>query len=182
MDFKVASKADYTGITLAEVKNFLRIDEDNTADDTTLNRMIEAAIELIEKKCRVSLTEATIKVYYEDYLIDEGEIAIPVYPFSEVVSVKTIDKIGAETEQTCLVKGLEMPEIKVNGYIEGDSILLEYKAGYGITDKTVDVPLGIKEAVINQVADWYENRTDWTPVLSTKIKRMLKDYTFSSWI
>lgn len=175
---KVVSRKDYDGVSIEDVKNYLRIDEDNDSDDVALIRMIKSAIELVEKRCSIYLAEAILEIYFEDFDNDEGSVSLPFFPISEIVSCKIVDIAGVETDSTYTLKGCEL---KVPIITDGN-IKIQYKAGYGIQGKTELAPELVKEAIISQVADWYENRSDYVPVLATKIKRLLKDITYSSWI
>lgn len=179
---KNISRDEYTCITLKEIKDYLTIDEDNTSQDEMLRRMYFSAIDLIEKRCNIRLASCTIDCFFEDWEIDDNEILLPIAPFSSIVGVYYIDSQGVESTASYSKYGLNIVTVKLQSYIEGDKVRVRYICGYGINDSTEDVQKTYDELILSQIMDWYEHRPDWTPVLSTKIKRLLNEVTYRTWI
>ncbi len=96
-NIKVISKTDYTGLTLAEVKNFLKVDLTVTAEDALITMMLNGAVGELEKYCNIAIREVNYSVVFEDFDIDEGIVLLPVYPFASIDKVYLINQYG-ETE------------------------------------------------------------------------------------
>lgn len=69
-------------IPLAEVKNYLRIDDDFTEDDDAIERMVRSALQFIEKRTNHIFAEKTDVEYFGSPNDCKGYIDIYDYPFT----------------------------------------------------------------------------------------------------
>lgn len=153
-------------VTLAEAKLHLRVEPDQTDEDTLIGDLIVAArqhIELVTGRAFVTQTW--------QYVLDafpSDEIRLPRPPLQSVTSVKykledgtdeTLDSgqyvvdITAEPGLIVTAPGYDWPTDTL--YPSG-AVTVEYKAGYG--DAASDVPTGIKQGLLLLLGHWYENR------------------------
>lgn len=75
-------------ITLAEAKNYLKLDDTLTEDDNNIERMIKASLMQLERKTNI--------VFYErkkDYVIDSNCALVYDYPINDLISPSDIIRI-----------------------------------------------------------------------------------------
>lgn len=140
-------------LNIDEVKNYLKIDFDE--DDLLLNDMITGAREQAEQFTGLSLVEKTIVLFETEY---DYEIELPYPEHDEVIKVE----INGEDYTN---------NIQVIGNKEKTVILpLIYDSsstgdGVEITYTTTGIcPKPIKNALLKNIADWYENRANVSEV------------------
>jgi uncharacterized phiE125 gp8 family phage protein len=181
---KFISKDQFTAVPIDTMKNYLRIDDDLTQDDELIEGMIKSAVEKIENYCNILLRACEVDVLFNDIDIDDGEVMLPLIPFSQILKVYLIDK-GEETEQTDYIQsGLNQVDVKVSTWMEGQQIKVRYIAGYGIENlgfETEAIPDIVFQALNKVVANWYENR-DTEGILPGEVRRMLNSISYKSWI
>ncbi|MBD2748048.1 phage head-tail connector protein [Microvirga sp. BT688] len=152
-------------ITLAEMKAYLRVDEDDAAQDDLISGLIKAARLMIEAASRRILIEQSWRVVLDRWPRDRV-ILLPLSPLIAVDAIRITDASGATAElpdDSFEADGLsEPPRIIVKDAPEpgrpryGISIAL--RAGYGATLEAV--PATLKLAIRILVAHWFENRGD----------------------
>ncbi len=145
-------------VTLQEMKDYLRLEgfvdeEESTTeslsdfafDDTLINTMISAARQKIEKYCGVSVVFHTWKVLLTN---NAGDIELPYGPVQTFTSLT--DKNGtAYGESVIVTRGFDFLHLEEP---MSDKMTAIYDAGYE------DCPDEIRLGIMQQVADWYENR------------------------
>lgn len=160
IDTLFTDEAEDELLTLAEVKDFCRIDL--VDDDAILNDLIPAAREIVEEYCCVSLLQRTVTAT----LINElGGISLPYGPVISVTAISdengnTIDADGY------VITGNNFKSIKTP--FDGQ-ITVVYDAGYSNLLKHY------KDAMLNQVDYMYNNRgSQDTEAMSAKSKFILQ--------
>ncbi len=154
-------------VSLAEMKAYLRIDEDDAAQDDMISGLIKAARLMIEAVSRRILIEQRWRVALDRWPRD-GAILLPLSP---VIAVDAIRITGASGDVTELPEDAfeadasnDPPRIAVTGAPEPgrsrNGISIELRAGYGTTPDAV--PATLKLAIRILVAHWFENRGDVT--------------------
>lgn len=136
-------------LTLARVKNYLRIDEDLTDDDNEITSMINAACRFVEKRTNhlfynrdvIYSNELNLKVY--DFPIND--IVTPTDPI--VIHFSTYDVFPNETTVTLNV-GYEDPTDVPNELLQ--ACLQMIKVWYYESEKQVNTTL-IPEAVMQAI-------------------------------
>jgi uncharacterized phiE125 gp8 family phage protein len=150
-------------VTLAEVKEWLRMVSGDTSQDTTLNTLISA--------CRIKAENYTGRSFVArtytwelDSKEATGTIWLPRPDVTSITSLKTYDSDGNPTTVTStnyeLVEGLYLVPRNDGWTIsrKDRAAQIVYVAG-SYTDET-DTPADIKTAIMRTIATQYELRTD----------------------
>jgi hypothetical protein len=174
-------------------------DKDNADTLALVKKMCVAARRLTEKFTGMSLAEQVIQIFFENEYVRENDsmVTLPFCPFSEMASVKTVTKEGTETELVLntgyylrgdLFKQIEFPETtstSVVNDIDWDALdfRVRFTSGYGITgdNATETLPEELRTAMAKQVSEWWDNRSNYYPVLSERIKSLLRPYKRDAW-
>ncbi len=148
--------------TTAEAKDFLKVD--TTADDTLIDNLVKAATE----SCQIYTNQYFMTTIVKQYSDTWAEFyTLYKSPVSAIAEIKYYD--SDDTEQTLassnyILDNVSKPArigIAVDGTLPNlanriNAVYVEYTVGYG--DDSVDVPDGIKQAVLLTLGNWYENR------------------------
>ena len=148
--------------TTAEAKDFLKVD--TTADDTLIDNLVKAATE----SCQIYTNQYFMTTIVKQYSDTWAEFyTLYKSPVSAIAEIKYYD--SDDTEQTLassnyILDNVSKPArigIAVDGTLPNlanriNAVYDEYTVGYG--DDSVDVPDGIKQAVLLTLGNWYENR------------------------
>lgn len=171
-------------LTLAEVKEFLRVDHSD--DDATLAIFIAAARQLCESYTRLALMPTTFEEYFDDFPQYTGtykdEIRLSRSPVSAVTYVKYID--GNETTITASASDYKTDLISQPARISPDNgwfgtyetinaVFIRYVAGYA---NAASVPAPLKHGMLLVIGDMYENRTDSVKRLPTAAEYLWNPY------
>jgi uncharacterized phiE125 gp8 family phage protein len=146
------SLSEYAIVTLAEAKNFLRIDDSD--DDDSLELMLESATEKTEDYC----SSYWVKRSVTETHIGDGKTILCLYrmPVESIESV-TVDDV--ELEVTDYVELLAIGRLTGRTWTKDSIIEISYTAGYADSYGEVAVPNAAKLAVLNTIAVWWNNRT-----------------------
>jgi uncharacterized phiE125 gp8 family phage protein len=149
-------------VSLETAKAYLRVD--GTAEDTLITSLLKAASELGESWARRAFITQTLEQTFDEW--PEGNVlTIWRPPLQSVTSLKYIDEDGVEstwasTNYTVDIKSqpgkiilASTPSVTLQ---DTGGITVRFVAGYGATEASV--PERIKQAVLQLVAFWYENR------------------------
>lgn len=171
-------------LTLAEVKEFLRVDHSD--DDATLAIFIAAARQLCESYTRLALLPTTFEEYFDEFPEYTGtykdEIRLSRSPVSAVTYVKYID--GNETTITANASDYKTDLISQPARISPDNgwfgtyetinaVFIRYVAGYA---NAASVPAPLKHGMLLVIGDMYENRTDSVKRLPTAAEYLWNPY------
>lgn len=167
MSLKLITAPTVEPVSLDEAKAHLRIDEDNTVENTLLNSLILSSREFCEGFQHRGLITQTWELWLDAWP-DKDYIQIPLPPLQSVTSVKYYDTddteatfssdyyfvdIKSELGRVALNYGEVWPTTTlrpVNG------ICVTFVAGYG--DAATDVPERVRQAMLLLISHWYENR------------------------
>ncbi|MEE1654876.1 head-tail connector protein [Microvirga sp. CF3062] len=152
-------------IALAEMKAYLRVDEDDAAQDDLISGLIKAARLTIEAASRRILIEQHWRVVLDRWPRD-GVVLLPLAPLIAVDAVRITDAAGVATElpddafeadalsdpPRIVVADAPEPGKSCNG------ISIALRAGFGTAAEAV--PATLKLAIRILVAHWFENRGD----------------------
>lgn len=148
---------DYTGIiSEAEYQEYLRFD--GTDQDNVLPLMVTSAINMAEHHCNATIGNKTFK-YQNDKVCQGLKYWLP-YPKVNAITSVTLNGNALTEDTHYTVGGLKNKYIIFNtgGEINGRELFeVEYSAGY---TNALDVPKGIKEAVLGILSENFENRQD----------------------
>jgi hypothetical protein len=143
-------------ITLAEAKNFLRM-ENTTVDDALISDLITSAREQAELICNRSFIEQeiTIQMSISDSEI-ESEMDFPL-PYPNHLSVDEV-KINGSITSSYKTTGLNKLHVIYKGLTTGETgtalVQIKYTAG--------DCLESVRTAMKNMIKEMYHNRSDQT--------------------
>lgn len=153
-------------VSLEEARLHLKIDDDNTVDDTLIEALIVAARQSCEQETGRALITQTVRQF--------GPACFPfrldVNFVQTINSVKVIDTDDIETTLAGNEYRLGINLIKGAVFLTSDytfpllsrDAVVEYVAGYG--DADADVPGPLKQWILLLIGAMYENREAVTPV------------------
>lgn len=170
-------------VTLAEVKNHLRVDADQTSDDALITMLISAARHYAEVECNRSFMSQKWRLTLDSFPgpslmgVPIGEAySVPghalVLERGQVISIDQIQYMDmGGTWQTLdpsgYVADLSSPQARITppfGKIwpitlpQIGSVRVDYTAGYGTA--STNVPEGIRNWILLRVGTLYENREE----------------------
>nr|AWI88218.1 hypothetical protein C0214_08110 [Methylobacterium sp. DM1] len=152
-------------VSVAEMRGYLRLSSDETAEESLIARLIPAARAAVEAAARRLLRSARFRVVLAAWP-RLGLLPLPLSPLVAVLRAGRVDaggtlieiepgpiRIGPDPwEAPCLLFGPDLPPL---GAV---SALVEVNAGCGGEGPPVPEPL--VQALRLTVADWFENRGD----------------------
>jgi len=165
--YSITTAAATTPVTLAEVKEHLKIDADDDTQDTYLTMLIEATTDQAEKYTGRDFINRSYTTYRDSFL---DPLELRRAPISSVTS---IEYLVSESFSTLASTVYDLQN-NDNGYpyiylkkdqqwpTNADSlpqaVKIIFVSGYGAA--ATDVPSGLKVGLLNHIAMLYENRGD----------------------
>jgi uncharacterized phiE125 gp8 family phage protein len=161
-------RVEETGVeplSLPEMRAYLRLSSDETAEDALITRLITAARAAVEAAGRRLLRPARFRVVLSAWP-QLGLLPLPLSPLVAVLRAGRVDARGGVSEieagpirigpdpweAPCLLFGPDLPPLGTA------SALVEVSAGCGGDGPPVPEPL--IQALRLTIADWFENRGD----------------------
>ena len=187
MDTRIKTDVSEEILTLDDVSNFIKFEDDLDVEKFLINNMIVSVRAHFEKRTGLSFIEKTYETFFRH---NDKPYVLPVEPIISVDKVETVDYQGTKAELVLntgyFKKGLYQVEILTSemagwtnpltssgGYYD---LLVTYKAGYG-NDSTEKLPEDLLTAMRMQIKQWYDNRDDFYEfkILGT-IEKILNRY------
>lgn len=181
-------------VSVAQAKEHLRISQSETADDSMIQRYIEAATDLVERELGRVLVQQTWTLKLDAFPRGCGArgrfIELPKVPARSVSSITYVDTNGATqtlaSDQYAVhaddwqpfvseAYGVTWPSTRA----QPDAVTVTFVAGYAPAGTSVDVniPQTIKHAILLHVQASYDNlQASETQTLNATIKRLLAPY------
>jgi uncharacterized phiE125 gp8 family phage protein len=169
MPSKIYAQPAVEPITLEEAKLHLRIENDDTHEDSLIYALIAAACRHCENFLGRALITQTWDFYADSFPLDGcSYLELPYPPLASVATVKYKDTAGtlqtwdaanyivdtiSEPGRIALAYGVLWPST----YDEIQAVQIRFVAGYGLAGS---VPQQIKNAILLKLTDLYENRGD----------------------
>lgn len=195
MEIKVKTDVSAEPLSLGVIKNYLKFDDSNADELALINVMVKAAREACEKYTGLSFAQKTLYCYFTPDDLQDYRIDLPYGPIksSADITIIRIDKEGTQSSMTLnsdyWVRGLHNTEIEISttwttvGVTNSQcDYRAEYICGYGISGSTESLPSALLLAMAKQVSEWFENREDWMPVLSSSVKKVLNPFCVNLWL
>lgn len=152
-------------VTLGEMKAYLRVDDDDGAQDELIAGLVKAARLMIEAASRRILIEQHWRVVLDRWPAD-GTLLLPLSPLIAVDGITVADASGHV--QDVPPDAFEADNLSDPPRVVADDVPLPGKprhglsialrAGYGAAPEAV--PATLKLAIRILVAHWFENRGD----------------------
>jgi len=152
-------------VTLAEMKAYLRVDDDDEAQDAVIAGLVRAARLVVEAASRRVLIEQSWRVVLDRWP-PAGVVLLPLSPLIAVESIKVFAAAGAaaeiapaaiESDALADPPRVAVPDAPEPGRAR-NGIVIALKVGYGAAPEAV--PATLRLAVRILVAHWFENRGD----------------------
>lgn len=165
-------------VTLDEAKTYLVVEHNR--DDTRIASLIRAVRQTLDGRDGW-LGRALITQVW-DLRLDRfcSQMMVPLPPLQEVVSVKYLDVSGAEQTMSAAnyrVIGLGGADPAMIELVDGQSwpeprrgrepITIRFRTGYG--DAGSDVPMPIRESILQAVADRYRQGETFAPGVISEV-------------
>jgi uncharacterized phiE125 gp8 family phage protein len=167
VDVKLINESAVEPIDPVFIANFVKFDDENTAETELIASLTKAARQAIENFCQRALVEKTYVVDFDADDMDGDYFTLPFAPISSVESVIAISEDGTETEYTLnvdyYVVGGQTKRIKISSTFvaltdESNTLYrVEYVCGYDSPDCET-IPEELKIRIAETVAFWYLNR------------------------
>ena len=167
MGLKLVTPPEVEPVTLEEAKAHLRLDGD--ADDDYVSALIMAARERVELFLRRALITQDFE-YTLDGFPASQVIDLPRPPLQSVEFIKYVDTAGnvqtlAPEDYVVDVSSSEIGRVALSWNrfwpitrSSINSVVIQFAAGYG--DAAEDVPQVIRQGILIEVSNLYENRED----------------------
>ena len=191
MAYKVISVPASEPITLSEAKNYLKVEDSYTDDDTLITAIITSVRQYIERYLSTALITQTIEEKWDYIDVRNYQVRqnfnLGVNPVQSVTSITYIDTDGDSqtwsASEYVVDTHRQVARIGIkNGYTwpsiqdEINALTVTYVAGYG--DAGSDVPGNILQAMRYLIATYYENRTDHLATLPTASRVILDNIKY----
>lgn len=143
-------------LSTADAKSWMRVDD--SSEDSLISAIVGESINFVEQQYGFQLIEKTVTVEYEFY---GKQVNLPLYPVTNITSVKTIDQENTETTLT----------VNQDYYKTGDTLIFDNIYGWEVPDDRVrlkvvytagysNIPSGIIIGLKKLVASNFEDRQD----------------------
>ena len=191
MAYKVISVPASEPITLSEAKNYLKVEDSYTDDDTLITAIITSVRQYIERYLSTALITQTIEEKWDYIDVRNYQVRqnfnLGVNPVQSVTSITYIDTDGDSqtwsASEYVVDTHRQVARIGIkNGYTwpsiqdEINALTVTYVAGSG--DAGSDVPGNILQAMRYLIATYYENRTDHLATLPTASRVILDNIKY----
>ena len=165
MQLKKLTNPVELAVSLNEVKDHLRVEQDDVDFDTDIESLIRAAQAYVESETHLT----SITVSYEatfDGFPEDGPMKIPGWPMISIDSITYVDEIGAQVPLNSYQSDLSQspvlicPDVGEEWPVTQEGalrpVVVAFTAGYGANDQAM--PPMLKAMVKLLVGHWFKNR------------------------
>ena len=157
---RISQDIETEPVSIDDVKQFIKFSDDDGDEISLITDMLKGVRVHIEKMTGLSFAKKTIQEKFE-----KNNSGIYVLHVAPVISIDSVYSLDIEEEQTKLTlnedyyaSGMYERILKVYGV--DTQLKVEYSVGFGDTE-TEDLPFDLKQAVLRQVIQWYDNRDEY---------------------
>lgn len=174
MKTTIVTPSTVLAVSVAEVKNYCRLDLDSSDEDTLIEMLIQTSMARCVQETGRALLTTTYKLT-ADLTVSGAENCPPLstytqstsnklklsYPnFLSLTSVVATNAAGTNTTLSAsdykLNHACVFSTIQILNAGDAESVAVTYTAGYGAT--AADIPTAIKQWILLDVSTLYENR------------------------
>jgi len=184
MAIDIVTSATNEPITLAEAKNFLRVDHDD--DDNLISSLITASRQMCEEYTRRVLVTTTIDEYFDKFPKNSwNNLSNLIYlsrgPVASITSVKYVDEIGSEvtlsSDQYITDLISEPARIQsVAGWFAAAGVVNQVIVRYVVGSDVSVIPRPLIQGMLLVVSDLYDQRGDSVKRLPTASEYLWNPY------
>ena len=186
MSWKVTTQPSSEPITLAEAKNYLKVDE--ATDDSLIGDLIKGARQEIERSCNIGLLPQTITETFDDWpSVRSWELSLS--PLRTVSAISYLDSAGSvqtwASGNYVVDDYQDPPRVQRSSagtfptlYDQINSVSAVYSVGW---DDASAMPAPIKRAILMTLADAYENRENYVKRMPTAVEFILQSSGYRIW-
>jgi hypothetical protein len=185
MQIEIVTNNTFEPVTQDEITRHVSYLGDEIGEISDLIRMAKSAREMIESYKNVNICTRTIRVSFEkdyDFDFNRRTFQIPVHPVISISSVKSYDRYSTEVTLTLNtdyhIRGVNRKEIFIpdqeRRILYGDQIeVVEWRVEAIVGYAYENIPGVYKDAILKLVAEWYNNKGNYVPDLSSDVLKML---------
>lgn len=184
MAIDIVTAASEEPITLAEAKNFLRVDHSD--DDTLINALITASRQMCEEYTRRILVTTTVDEYFDKFPHNSWDnlsnlIYLSRGPVASITSVKYVDEIGSEVTLTSdqYVTDLISEPARVQstaGWFAAAGVVNQVIVRYVVGTAKSAIPKPLIQGMMLVVSELYDNRSNSVKRLPTASEYLWNPY------
>lgn len=171
-DYQIIIEPTIEPISIATARSYLKIANEDPAQDELLNIMISTARRMVELVTGLSLCQQTVKFVTDEHLRSNW-ISAPLAPIETVLTAISIDASGAETlissDMTFADGDVTKRFFVLNEQNTSKLIKINYVANYE------SIPAPLKIAILRQTAWLYDHRDDLSFDNETILERGVRD-------
>jgi len=164
--YKIINDATESVLSLAEVKNYLRVDFND--DDNLISVLIKSSVNQVESLIQKSLISTELEFLMDGFPKNGNEFSLSIYGVTEISSIKYFDEndtlqtwdssnytIDLDSFRTRI--GLNTNSTFPTTNDKYHSVVVRFKSG---KPNAASVEEDIKNALLLIIADMYERRED----------------------
>ena len=184
MAFDIVTAAASEPITLAEAKNFLRVD--HTDDDDLISALITAARSMCEEYTRRILVTTTIDEYFDQFPKNHWDghsniLYLSRGPVASISSVKYVDEIGSEqtiSSSLYVTDTISEPARiqSTDGWTTGAGVINQLIVRYVVGTDVSAIPKPLIQGMMLVISDLYDQRGDRVRQLPTASEYLWNPY------
>jgi len=184
MAFDIVTAAASEPITLAEAKNFLRVDHSD--DDDLINALITAARSMCEEYTRRILVTTTIDEYFDQFPKNHWDghsniLYLSRGPVASISSVKYVDEIGSEqsiSSSLYVTDTISEPARiqSTDGWTTGAGVINQLIVRYVVGTDVSAIPKPLIQGMMLVSSDLYDQRNDRVRQLPTASEYLWNPY------
>ena len=168
MGLKLVTPPETEPVTLAEAKAHLRLDTES--DDAYVSALITAARERVEIFLRRALITQVFECTIDDFPAYDRAIDLPRPPLQSVEWIKYLDTAGVLQTLDPGIYTVDASSNEIGRIALAwnrfwpftrytiNAVTIRFTAGYG--DAAGDVPQAIRQGILIEISNLYENRED----------------------
>ena len=165
MQLKKLTNPTALAVSLADAKDHLRVERDDTDFDLDIESLILAAQDYVESETHLTSITVSYQATFDGFP-EDGPMKIPGWPMISIDSITYVDEIGAQVPLNSYQSDLSQspvlicPDVGEEWPVTQEGalrpVVVTFTAGYGADD--LSMPPMLKAMVKLLVAHWFKNR------------------------